>query len=543
MMKLTNLVVVACAASLAAIADVEPEKLDFGPFELANPAREARVKLGPDEPEEVKKAVADMLSEVEAKTGVKVKYSTWSSPVGGDVFVSTQPWAAKGAWFVKLKNNIVAIHGSDFDGTLKAVNAFRKRFVAPAKGRDDLSWGEIDIKDGPQPDDVFEAELRRVEALRKGNREWENECVTEISRLPARADGFPLASVRDALVDGEARTPWVKSLDGRWKFCWNGSPKMCPVDFFRPDFDDSDWLEIDVPSCVEMKGFGSPGYVNITYPHKNDPPFVGDDYNPVSCYRTTFAVPPEWKGRRVILRFNGVYSAYYVWVNGKKVGYAEDSCLPSEFDITEFLSSSAPNLLSVRVFRWSDGSYLEDQDFLRFSGIYRGVSIWAEPKSPIRDYFVTTEVADDLSSAVVRVKVDCDAPVSATLYAADKKPVGRCGAQLSTLSFRLSTPDLWSAESPYLYTLVLSAGDDIRACKVGVKSVRLAPNGEIFINGKSIKFKGVNRHDASSVNGRAVTRTEMEEDVRLMKRGNFDTLRTSHYPNDPYTHNDKDDLL
>ena len=523
-----------CLSAAVTFADgarrsVTPERLDFGPFELANPAREARIKLGPDEPPEVRKAVADMLAEVEAKTGVKVKYTGWSSPVAGDVFVSTQPWAAKGAWFVKLKNNIVAIHGSDFEGTAKAVKAFRAKFVTPAKGGGDLSWDSIDMKEGPQPDDVFDAEVARVTALRKGNRDWENECVTEINRLPARADGFPLARTEDALTAGEPPTPYVKSLNGRWRFCWNGSPKQRPVDFFKTDYDDSNWLEIDVPSCVEMKGFGSPGYVNIVYPHKNEPPFIGDEYNPVSSYRTTFTVPPEWKGRRVILRFNGVYSAYYVWVNGKKVGYAQDSCLPSEFDITEFLSQTN-NTLAVEVYRWSDGSYLEDQDFIRFSGIYRGVSIWAEPKSPIKDYFVTTDVADDLSSAEVRVKVACEAPVSAALYDAEFKKVGEFDAGRMTLP----APHLWSAETPYLYTLVLRAGDDVRSCKVGVKSVRLASNGAILINGKSIKFKGVNRHDASPVNGRAVTRDEMETDVRLMKQGNFDTLRTSHYPNDPY---------
>ena len=529
----------AMASALADVScSVKPIELDFGSFELASQNREARVKLGPDETPEVRRAVADMLAEVEAKTGVKVRYSTWSSPVGGDVFVSTQPWAAKGAWFVKLKNNIVAIHGSDFEGTRKAVDAFRAKFITPAKGRGDLVWDAIDMKEGPQPDDVFDAELVRVTALRQGNRDWENECATEINRLPARADGFPLASAEDALTADDPQTPYVKFLDGRWKFCWNGSPKQRPVDFFRTDFDDSDWLEIDVPSCVEMKGFGSPGYVNIIYPHRNEPPFIGDEYNPVSSYRTTFTVPPEWKGRRVILRFNGVYSAYYVWVNGKKVGYAEDSCLPSEFDITDYLSTNnspltTNNSLAVEVYRWSDGSYLEDQDFIRFSGIYRGVSIWAEPKNPIKDYFVTTELAD--GGAVVRVKVKCDAPVTGALYDADKKPVAQLlHSQLPTLNFQLSTPHLWSAEYPYLYTLVLTSGDDVRTCKVGVKSVRLAPNGEILINGKSIKFKGVNRHDASPINGRAVTRDEMAEDVRLMKRGNFDTLRTSHYPNDPY---------
>ena len=551
--------IVCFLAMASALADVNclvtPIRLDFGPFELVNPAREARVKLGPDETPEVRRAVSDMLAEVEAKTGVKVRYSTWSSPVGGDVFVSTQPWAAKGAWFVKLKNNIVAIHGSDFEGTRKAVEAFRAKFITSAKGCGDLSWDAIDMKEGPQPDDVFDAELARVTALRKGNRDWENECVTEINRLPARADGFPLVRGEDALTVDVPHTPYVKSLDGRWRFCWNGSPKLRTVDFFKMDFDDSDWMEIDVPSCVEMKGFGSPGYVNIIYPHKNEPPLIGDEYNPVSHYRTTFTVPPEWKGRRVILRFNGVYSAYYVWVNGKKVGYAEDSCLPSEFDITDYLNKatigrhnttncqlSTTNYLAVEVYRWSDGSYLEDQDFIRFSGIYRGVSIWAEPKNPIRDYFVTTDMAEDHSSALVRVKVKCDVPVTGALYDAAFRKVGELAADATraslpsgaNLSLRLASPRLWSAESPYLYTLVLTAGEDVRSCKVGVKRVRLAANGEILINGKSIKFKGVNRHDASPVNGRAVTREEMAEDVRLMKRGNFDTLRTSHYPNDPY---------
>lgn len=448
----------------AAARPVMPDRLAFGPYELANPAREARVKLGPDEPPAVRRAVADMLAEVEAKTGVRVKYSTWSSPVGGDVFVSTQPWAAEGAWFVKLKNNIVAIHGSDFAGTEKAVKAFRARYVTPAKGARDLAWDAIDMREGPQPDDVFEAERARVARLRAGNRDWENECVTEINRLPARADGFPLARAEDALTAGEPATPYVKSLNGRWKISWSGSPKQRPLDFFREDFDDSDWLEIDVPSCVEMKGFGSPGYVNIIYPHRNDPPFIGDAYNPVSSYRTTFTVPPEWRGRRVILRFNGVYSAYYVWVNGTRVGYAQDSCLPSEFDITAHLSGAA-NTLAVEVYRWSDGSYLEDQDFIRFSGIFRDVSIWAEPTRPIRDYFVTTDVADDLSRAVVRVKATCEAPVSAALYDAAFAKVGDFEMAHGGAEGRLDlpAPRLWSAESPYLYTLVLKAGDDVRA--------------------------------------------------------------------------------
>ena len=504
----------------------EPDKLDFGPFELANPSREARIKVGPDETDSVWAEVSNLVSFVEAKTGVRLRYSAFSSPVAGDVFVSTQPWAAKGAWFVRLKNNIVAIHGSDPDGTLKALRTFRTHVVEKLT-TPTLSFGDVDLKDGPQPADVFEAERARVENLQRNNREWENECVTEVNREPARADGFPLARIEDALTADLPDTPFVKSLNGRWKISWAGNPKLRIKDFFRTDLDDSEWLEIDVPSCVEMKGFGSPGYVNMIYPHMNRPPYIGDDYNPVSSYRTRFTVPENWRGRRIHLRFNGVYSAYYVWVNGQKVGYAEDSCLPSEFDITAYLRKGE-NLLAVEVFRWSDGSYLEDQDFIRYSGIYRDVSIWAEPKEAIRDYFVTTDVADDFRAATVNVKVKADMPVAVTLYDAAFRKVGE-GA-----SIQLDQPRFWSAEDPYLYTLVLRGGDDIRTCKVGVRRVELKPNGAILINGREIKAKGVNRHDASPVNGRAVTREEMETDVRLMKQGNFDTVRTSHYPNDPY---------
>ena len=522
-------VVAFCVASLTVVgicrAAVEPERLDFGPFEMANPAREARIKIGSDETPEVQAAIRELAADVERKTGVKMKYSSYSSPIAGDVFVSTQPWSTKGAWFVKLKNNIVAIHGSDAEGTLKAVKAFHEKVVKPAADKT-ITIEDVDLKEGLQPDDVFAAELARVTKLQEKNREWENECVTERNREPARAVGFPLAKVEDAFTAEIPATPFVKSLNGKWKISWAGSPTLRPVDFYKPDYDDSDWLTIDVPSCVELKGFGSPGYVNIIYPHQNKPPYIGDDYNPVSSYRTTFTVPEDWKGRRVHLRFNGVYSAYYVWVNGEKVGYAEDSCLPSEFDITPYLESN--NVLAVEVYRWSDGSYLEDQDFLRYSGVYRDVSIWAEPEKSIKDNFVTTEVADDFKTAVVNVNVEADLPVVAALYDAEYKKVGE------GLSVKLANARLWSAEDPYLYTLVLTAGEDIRTCKVGVKRVELKPNGEIFINGKSIKFKGVNRHDGSPWNGRAVTREEMETDVKLMKQGNFDTVRTSHYPNDPY---------
>jgi len=517
---------------------VEPAKLAFGPFELANPAREARLMIGRDETPQLRAAVKDMAAEIARKTGVTMKYSSYSSPIGGDVFISTQPWAARGAWFVRLKNNIIAIHGSDPAGTLKALAAFRATCVTPATDKT-IAIDDVDLREGPQPDDVFAAEVARVEKIQANNRDWENECVTERNREPARAEGYPLARVEDALTAELPSSPYVKSLNGPWKYSWAGSPKLRPLDFFKTDYNDADWFEIAVPSCVEMKGFGSPGYVNMIYPHQNKPPYIGDDYNPVSSYRTRFTIPASWRGRRIHLRFNGVYSAYNVWVNGRKVGYAEDSCLPSEFDITPYLnpsnSSNPSNLLCVEVYRWSDGSYLEDQDFIRYSGIYRDVTLWAEPQQAIRDYFVTTEVADDFASAVVSLRVKADVTVTASLYDGAFAKVGDLARQTDgRFVLQLAKPRLWSAEDPYLYTLVLTGGADIRTCKVGVKRVALKPNGEIFINGRSIKFKGVNRHDGSSVNGRAVTRAEMLQDVILMKRGNLDTVRTSHYPNDPY---------
>ena len=520
-------------------AAAEPEKVDFGPFEMANPAREARIRLGPDETKAVKEAVAAMAADVERKTGVKMKYSSYSSPIAGDVFVSTQPWTAKGAWFVKLKNMIVAIHGSDEEGTLKAVRAFHDAIVKKATDRT-IAFADVDLSEGPQPDDVFEAELRRVTELRRANRDWENECVTELNREPARADGFPLARVEDAFTPDIPSTPYFKSLNGTWKIAWSGSPKMRPLDFWKTDFDDGDWLTIEVPSCVEMKGFGSPGYVNIQYPHMNNPPFIGDEYNPVSSYRTTFTVPESWKDRRIHLRFDGVYSAYYVWVNGRKVGYAEDSCLPSEFDITPYLnrtieqSEQSNNVLAVEVYRWSDGSYLEDQDFIRYSGIYRGVSIWAEPKDGIRDFAVRTTPVGGYERWRIEAEVDDGADTISLYDAGGKKTCDLTPLSTSTFSLHLDAPRPWSAEDPYLYTLVLTKGEDIRSCKVGFREVRLGSDGAILINGRPVKFKGINRHDTSPVNGRAVTREEMLEDVLLMKRGNFDTVRTSHYPNDPY---------
>ncbi len=363
--------------------------------------------------------------------------------------------------------------------------------------------------------------------------DWENTQVNSINREPARAYSMPLADEASALTDDlEPKTPYRMMLNGDWKISWCGEPSQRPLDFWKVDFDDSAWFTIDVPSCVEMRGFGSPGYTNIRYPHANLPPRIVDradgksPYNPVSSYRRKFTVPAAWAGRDVFLRFDGVYSAYYVWVNGEKVGYAEDSKLPSEFNITKHLRPGE-NVLAVEVYRWCDGSYLEDQDMFRFSGIYRDVSIFAAPKVRLDDFLVKQTFDADYKNAKLSLKCTVrggEAQVSATLYDAAFQRVG-------SFTDTLDVPDvrLWSAEDPYLYTLVMKAGEDIRACRVGFKEVKISGNTVLF-NGRKIKFKGVDRHECSPENGRTVSLDEMVRDVTLFKRYNINTVRTSHYP-------------
>ncbi len=365
--------------------------------------------------------------------------------------------------------------------------------------------------------------------------DWENTEVNSINREPARAYSMPLADEKAAFTDAlEPETPFRQSLNGTWKISWCGNPAERPTDFWKTSFDDSRWHTIDVPSCVEMRGFGSPGYTNATYPHANKWPLILDrqsgkpDYNPVSSYRRTFTLPENWKGRDVFIRFDGVYSAYYVWINGVQVGYAEDSKLPSEFNITKYLTNGE-NLVAVEVYRWCDGSYLEDQDMFRFSGIYRDVSLFATPKVRLDDFKVETTPDAAFKDWTLSLKTTVRGgtnPVAATLYDADFKKVGDVDKDGK---LTVKNANQWSAEAPYLYTLVMKAGEDVRACRVGFKDVKIVGD-TLYFNGKNIKFKGVNRHECSPDNGRTVSLAEMVRDVTLFKQFNINTVRTSHYP-------------
>ncbi len=364
--------------------------------------------------------------------------------------------------------------------------------------------------------------------------DWENPAVNSRNRLPARTYSMPLKDEAAALTDLlEPETPWAVSLNGDWKISWAGHPSLREKDFWKADFDDTAWNVVDVPSCLETRGFGAPQYTNIDYPHKAETPTIRnvntgeDDYNPVASYRRRFTVPENWRGRRVILRFDGVFSAYYVWVNGHKVGYAEDSCLPSEFDVTECLKADE-NILCVEVYRWSDGSFLENQDAFRFHGIFRDVTLWSMPKDGIWDFAVKTQPVEGYESW--RLALELEDGGSASLYDADKKKVGDL-APLSNVRFGLRLkPRLWSAEDPYLYTLVIKRGSDIRMKRVGFKEQKLK-GGRFLVNGRPVKVHGVNRCETSPDNGRTVTREEMLRDVEMFKRHNVDTVRTSHYPN------------
>ena len=390
----------------------------------------------------------------------------------------------------------------------------------------------------------------------RGANEWEDEQVNAINREPARASGFPLASAEDARTADEPQTPYRLSLNGQWTYMWTGSPAERPTNFYRPDYDVSQWYAIDVPSCVEMRGYGIPIYTNIRFPHQRKPPLIGSEYNPVSSYRTSFTVPKEWKGRPVFIRFDGVYSAFYLWLNGKRVGYSEDSKLPAEFNLTPYIKDGE-NLMAVEVYRWSDGSYLEDQDMFRFSGIYRDVTLFSPPSVELRDFWVTTQLDAAYRNAELGLRVKArtlngqavEAHVEAELLDAGFNRVATLpeialkvqadGADaVGKVTLPVQAPRLWSAEDPYLYTLVITLTTpngirDVRSCKVGFRQVEIK-DGVVLFNGKPVKFKGVNRHETDPENGRTVSRELMLRDILLFKRNNINTVRTSHYPNHYY---------
>jgi beta-galactosidase len=379
--------------------------------------------------------------------------------------------------------------------------------------------------------------------------DWENPAVFARGKLPASATGFPFETRAKALAGDEAASARHLSLDGTWSFAFSPDADRLPAGFERPDYDVSAWKQIKVPADWQTQGFDQPRYNNITYPFPANRPLIPHASNPVGSYRRDVVVPADWRGQDVILHIGAAGSAYYVWVNGEKVGYSEDSKLPSEFDVTRWIKPGK-NVVAIQIFRWSDGSYLEDQDFWRVSGIERSVYLMAAPKVRMRDVFVHAGLDDSYQdgrlSVDVAVTPGSAASVRMVLFDGDRQVLARtqpvaAAAGERTLTLAADVPKVkpWTAETPNLYTLVTELVDargtllQSTARAIGFRTVAIR-NGQVTVNGKPITIRGVNRHEHDPETFHVVSRASMERDVQLMKQNNINAIRTSHYPNDPY---------
>ena len=386
--------------------------------------------------------------------------------------------------------------------------------------------------------------------------DWENPAVFRVSNEPAHATLMPFPDRTSALTFDLSGSAFYKSLNGTWRFRYLINPSLTPEDFPADSINESRWTNITVPGNWQLQGnFDTPVFTNIKHPFRADPPHVPQDYNPTGLYRKTFTVPGEWNGRQVFLHFEGVQSNATVYLNGKKVGYNEDGMTPAEYNITKMLRPG-DNLLAVQVLNWSDGSWLEDQDFWRLSGIYRDVYIYSTPSQHIRDYFATTDLDAQYKDAEFSLKVTVknyaaatakNLSVKVTLVNASSLPVlekvakaGNVGAgkeAIVKINEPVRDPLKWTAETPNLYTLTLelisASGEvlEVISSKTGFREVEIR-NGQLLFNGQAIDIKGTNRHEFDPVRGRTLTRESMIRDIILMKRLNINAVRTCHYPND-----------
>jgi beta-galactosidase len=393
--------------------------------------------------------------------------------------------------------------------------------------------------------------------IRSQNPEWNNLLINEVNKEYPRSVFYHYQNEQLAFHTIGNKSSDFMLLDGKWQFKWYSNPSQVPPEFPLKDFDAAAWYMIDVPSNWEMKGYGTIYYSNIPYPFKAKFPNAPIEDNPVGSYRRFFPVPETWYGKQVFIRFEGVNSAYYLWMNGKKVGYSEDSKTGSDFNITSTLIFGRINMLAVQVFRWCDGSYLEDQDMLRLSGIERDVYIYAVPNFSIRDFFVNADLTNNYKDGLLKLSVslkkyiksekgkykliiglkdkkgiDVINPLSCSVNASDKKD--------SLVYFEQIVPQAlqWSAEKPNLYTLIISLKDkdgklsDVVSSKIGFRKIEIK-EGNLLINGSRIYLKGVNRHEHDPVNGHAISENLMLKDIGLLKQNNINAVRTSHYPDNP----------
>ena len=378
-------------------------------------------------------------------------------------------------------------------------------------------------------------------------KEWQDESVNEVNRAPMHARFFAYENAEKATSDIKENSKNFMSMNGSWKFFWVKNADQRPTDFWKVGFNDKGWDDMKVPAVWELNGYGDPIYVNVGYPwrnqYTNNPPHVPTEKNHVGSYRREFVIPADWNGKDIVAHFGAVSSNMYLWVNGKFVGYSEDSKLEAEFDLTPYVKPGQKNLIAFQVFRWCDGSYFEDQDFFRYTGVARDCYLYARNKKRIDDIRVVPDLDAEYKSGSLTVNLSLkgNAAVSLELLDAANKTVATAevkGAGKQSSVIRVDNPNKWTAETPYLYTLraTLKEGGkvtEVVPLKVGFRKIELK-NSQLLVNGQPVLFKGADRHEMDPDGGYVVSRERMIQDIQIMKKFNLNAVRTCHYPDDSF---------
>lgn len=378
-------------------------------------------------------------------------------------------------------------------------------------------------------------------------KEWQDESVNEVNRAPMHARFFAYENAEKATSDIKENSKNFMSMNGSWKFFWVKNADQRPTDFWKVGFNDKGWDDMKVPAVWELNGYGDPIYVNVGYPwrnqYTNNPPHVPTEKNHVGSYRREFVIPADWNGKDIVAHFGAVSSNMYLWVNGKFVGYSEDSKLEAEFDLTPYVKPGQKNLIAFQVFRWCDGSYFEDQDFFRYTGVARDCYLYARNKKRIDDIRVVPDLDAEYKSGSLAVNLSLkgNAAVSLELLDAANKTVATAevkGAGKQSSVIRVDNPNKWTAETPYLYTLraTLKEGGkvtEVVPLKVGFRKIELK-NSQLLVNGQPVLFKGADRHEMDPDGGYVVSRERMIQDIQIMKKFNLNAVRTCHYPDDSF---------
>ena len=374
--------------------------------------------------------------------------------------------------------------------------------------------------------------------------EWKNPEINAVNRAPMHTNYFAYSSSEEAAKADKENSSNFMTLNGIWKFNWVKNADARPTDFYRTDYNDKGWGQMKVPGVWEMNGYGDPIYVNVGYAwrsqYKNNPPYVPIENNHVGSYRKEIIIPAEWSGKEIFAHFGSVTSNMYLWVNGKYVGYSEDSKLEAEFNLTKYLKPGK-NLIAFQVFRWCDGTYLEDQDFFRYSGVGRNCYLYSRNKKYIQDIRVTPDLDSNYTNGTLNVALNLNGSGTVELNLTDPAGKSVATAQVNgngqkSVVMDVSNPEKWTAETPNLYTLTATLKNGSNTLegipgKVGFRKIELK-GGQILVNGQPVLFKGADRHEMDPDGGYVVSRERMLQDILRMKQLNINAVRTCHYPDD-----------